>query len=325
MLVSVIIPVFKVSSFIERCARSLFEQTLQDVEYIFVDDASPDDSIEILKRCIECYPQRKEHVLILTHEQNKGLPAARNTGLAVATGEYVFHCDSDDWVELTMLEDLYLAAKEADADIVWCDWYLSFAQNERYMRQPEYSDCGDALRGMLSGAMKYNVWNKLIRREIYTKNDIGFPSGHSMGEDMTIMKLFVKSDKVRYVPKALYHYVRTNVNAYTQTYSERHLADLRYNVDDIVSYITVESDLDLHEELNFFKLNVKLPFLISINGSDYSLWKEWYPEANEYIMKNSHLGFRSRLLQWMAWKRQWWFVRAYYVLVYRLVYGIIYK
>lgn len=325
MLVSVIIPVFKVSSFIERCARSLFEQTLQEVEYIFVDDASPDDSIEILKQCIECYPKRKDQVRILTHEQNKGLPAARNTGLAVATGEYVFHCDSDDWMELTMLEDLYLAAVENNADIVWCDWYLSFAQNERYMRQPKYSNCGDALRAMLSGVMKYNVWNKLVRREVYTKTNILFPSGHSMGEDMTIMRLFVKSEKVYYLSKALYHYVRTNINAYTQTYSERHLIDLRYNVDDVVSYIARETDLDLHEELNFFKLNVKLPFLISKNESDYSLWKEWYPEANEFIMKNTRLGFRSRLLQWMAWKGQWWYVKIYYCLLSKFIYGLIYK
>ena len=150
MSVSVVIPVFKVRNFIERCATSLFEQTLEDVEYIFVDDASPDDSIEILKECLERYPKRKAQVQILTHEQNKGLPAARNTGLAVATGEYVFHCDSDDWVESTMLEDLYVTAIQNSADIVWCDWYLSFAQNERYMRQPAYSRLDDALRAMLS-------------------------------------------------------------------------------------------------------------------------------------------------------------------------------
>lgn len=89
--VSVIIPIFKVRNFIERCACSLFEQTLKDVEYIFVDDASPDDSIDILKACIERYPERRGQVRILVHEHNQGLPAARNTGLVVATGEYVYH------------------------------------------------------------------------------------------------------------------------------------------------------------------------------------------------------------------------------------------
>ena len=141
--VSVISPIFKVRNFIERCACSLFEQTLKDVEYIFVDDASPDDSIDIVKACIERYPERKEQVRILVHEQNQGLPAARNTGLAVAAGEYVFHCDSDDFVEREMLEEMYNAAKAQDTDIVYCDFYLSFEKNERYMSNPVYETAED--------------------------------------------------------------------------------------------------------------------------------------------------------------------------------------
>ena len=94
------------------------EQTLREVEYIFVDDASPDRSIEILHRTLADYPERQDQVRILTHKQNKGLPAARNTGLAVAQGEYIFHCDSDDFVEREMLEEMYEKAKEADADLV---------------------------------------------------------------------------------------------------------------------------------------------------------------------------------------------------------------
>ena len=123
--VSVIIPIYKVRNFIERCACSLFEQTLQDIEYIFVDDASPDDSIDILKSCVERYPERASHVHILVHEHNQGLPAARNTGLPVATGEYIFHCDSDDFVEKDMLEIMYKVATEEDADMVYCDFYLA--------------------------------------------------------------------------------------------------------------------------------------------------------------------------------------------------------
>ena len=86
--VSIITPIFKVRNFIERCVCSLFEQTLEDVEYIFVDDASPDDSVDVLRSCIERYPSRKDQVTILTHGQNKGLPAARNPGLALTS---IFH------------------------------------------------------------------------------------------------------------------------------------------------------------------------------------------------------------------------------------------
>ena len=145
MKVSVIIPIYNVSRFIERCACSLMQQTLNEVEYIFVNDATPDNSMELLRGVIARYPARAAQVKIVEHEHNKGLPAARNTGLAAATGEYIFHCDSDDFVEPEMLEHLYNAAKEKDADIVWCDWFLTFARNERYMKQPSFETSMEAV------------------------------------------------------------------------------------------------------------------------------------------------------------------------------------
>ena len=96
--VSVIVPVYGVEKYIERCARSLFEQTLDDMEFIFVDDCTKDESIEVLKRVIDLYPVRKDQVKIIHHAVNKGLSRARETGVNAATGDYIGHCDSDDWV-----------------------------------------------------------------------------------------------------------------------------------------------------------------------------------------------------------------------------------
>ena len=324
--VTVIIPVFKVRNFIERCVCSLFEQTLKDVEYIFVDDATPDDSIEILKSCVERYPERKGQILILTHEQNQGLPAARNTGLAVATGEYVFHCDSDDFVEKEMLEEMYNAAKEKNADMVYCDFYLSFEKNERYMSNPAYETADDVLRvGLLGGNMKYNVWNKLVKRSLYAENNIAFPAGHAMGEDMTMIRLAACTETVAYVPKAFYHYVKLNSNAYSATKSERHKMDIRFNVDQTVAFIQQKFGSALDKEIAFFKLNTKLPFLITDDETQYEVWKEWWPEANSYIWVNTNQPFRTRLLQVMASKGQWWALKLYYRLVFKFVYGVIYS
>ncbi len=103
--VSVIIPVYGVEKYIERCARSLFEQTLDDIEYLFIDDCTPDKSIEMLKQVLEDYPHRKPQVVIHRMEQNSGQAAVRKWGMQNAIGDYVIHCDSDDWVELTMYEE----------------------------------------------------------------------------------------------------------------------------------------------------------------------------------------------------------------------------
>lgn len=325
-LVSVVIPVFKVRNFIERCACSLFEQTLKDVEYIFVDDASPDDSIDIVKACIELYPECKDQVRILVHEPNQGLPAARNTGLAVASGEYVFHCDSDDFVEREMLEEMYNAAKAQDADMVYCDFYLSFEKNERYMSNPVYESAEDVFKkGLLGGAMKYNVWNKLVRRSLYTDNDIVFPAGHGMGEDMTMIRLAACAKSVAYVPKAFYHYVKLNTNAYSATMSERHKVDILFNVNQTVDFLQNKFGDALDKEIAFFKLNTKLPFLITDDESQYEVWKAWWPEANRYICENGTQPFRTRLVQLFAAKGQFWAVKLYFKVVYKLVYGVIYK
>lgn len=321
--VSVIVPVYNVQHFIERCATSLFAQTLEEVEFIFVNDATPDNSIDILRRIILNYPKRK--IIILEHEQNRGLPAARNTGLSIASGEYIFHCDSDDFVESEMLETLYDVAKVKDADIVYCDWYLSFKKNERYMSQPSYTTPLEAVKSMLAGIMKYNVWNKLVRRKLYSENNILFPCGYGMGEDMTMIRLFSCAVSVAYVQKAFYHYVKLNSNAFSQTYSEQHLLELQHNVNETLAYLHSIYGNILADEYEYFKLEVKFPFLITNDNAKYHLWKDWYPEANKYILKNRIISFRRRMLQYMAWKKQFWVIKLYYYFIIRIVYGCIYR
>lgn len=323
--VSVIIPIYKVEKFISRCVKSLMEQTLKDVEYIFVNDATPDNSIQILLNVLEQYPDRANHTKILTHERNKGLPAARNTGLAVAQGEYIFHCDSDDFVEPEMLEKLYDHAVEENADIVWCDWYLSFENSERYMKQPAYDTSLEALKAMLGGAMKYNVWNKLVKLSLYINNDVRFPVGYGMGEDMTMMLLFAYAKKVIYLPQAFYHYVKLNTNAFSQIYSENHLKELKHNVTTITDKLETKFGNTLDQEIAFLKLEAKFPFLLSKDRKKQKLWNEWYPEANRYILKNYNISIRSRFIQWCAWKHLDFVVCMYRWLLNKIVYGIIYK
>lgn len=321
--VSVIVPVYKVEPFIGRCMRSLMEQTLQDVEFIVVDDCSPDNSISIAKQVAGDYPDRL--VTFIVHEVNKGLPAARNTGLAIARGEYIFHCDSDDFVEPDMLETLYDAAKEKDADIVWCDWFLSFEKDERYMKQPQYASSMEALKGMLSGVMKYNVWNKLVRRELYTTNAISFPAGYGMGEDMTMIKLFACAETVAYLPKAFYHYVKLNALAFSNTYSDKHLVELRHNIEDTLFFLEDRFGEKLKLEMEFFKLDVKYPFLISDDSRRHELWKSWYPEANVYISRNKNVSVRRRILQQLAANGQYWLISFYYKFVHKFIYGLIFR
>ena len=326
--ISVIIPVYRVERFIVRCAESLLGQTMKDAEFIFVDDATPDGSIGLLQECIARHPERDGAVKVLKHDVNRGLPAARNTGMSVAEGQYIFHCDSDDWLDADALQRMYDAASGEKADIVWCDWYLTFRHNERYMKQPGYGTPVDALKGMLSGAMKFNVWNKLVSRSLYTGNGISFPDGYGMGEDMTMIQLFACAQKVSYLPKALYHYVRFNANGFTQIgnrMDEQKLEDLRYNTLHTVQFIQLKMGDQLKQELAFFQLEAKFPFLLSDDRESYKRWTNWFPEANSYIMQNRNISFRSRFLQYMASQGQFWYVWLYYRLFIKFIYGVLYR
>lgn len=322
--VSVIIPVYKVEKFIGRCARSLMEQTLTNAEYIFVDDASPDGSIGVLRQVLADYPERSKHVRILTHPENKGLPAARNTGLAVAQGEYIFHCDSDDFVEKDLLSTLYETACRENADIVWSDYYISYPNNERYLKQPSYDTPEAALKGMLHGRMKYNVWNKLARRSLYMDHDITFPAGYAMGEDMTMMLLFSYAHKVAYVGKALYHYVSNNASM-TNVPKPKHLVELKHNSDRVLSFLEKRYHGTWREEGYSFMLLMKWPFLTGHNSKFYPLWEQWYPEANNHIWNSKEVSFRIRFVEFCAANGWFRLVKLHDWIVLRFLYSIMYR
>lgn len=317
--VSVIVPVYNIRDFIEECLRSLISQTMTEVEYIIVDDASTDGSYEIIKNLVSDNSNFK----IVRHERNLGLPAARNTGLKMASGVYILHCDGDDYMEPSMVERLYNHAKETSADMVWCDWYLSFSEEERFMKQPDFQSGKEAMLGMLHGRMKHNVWNKLCKRSLY--ENISFPSGKTMGEDMTMIKIAALAGVVSHVSGPLYHYRRTNTEALTQNYTLRKLEELTENTLDIINFVTkIHNDLT-EEDINKFYLNVKLPFLFTGKKEDIFRWRQWYPEANREIIRNKDQSLRTRILEWSAFKGLTWINLLYYHLVHRIIYGTIYR
>lgn len=127
-LVSVLVPIYQTEDFMERCARSVFEQTYKNLEYVFVDDGSTDNSICTLQRVLDDYPERKSHCKIIKHLQNKGLAAARNTAIANCHGDFVCHVDSDDWIEPYAIQSLVNKQYETGADFVYTRGYFSIAK-----------------------------------------------------------------------------------------------------------------------------------------------------------------------------------------------------
>lgn len=211
--VSVIVAVYKAENYLRRCVDSLLAQTFKDFEILLVDDGSPDRSGEI---CDE-YAAKDSRVRVF-HKSNGGVSSARQCGIDNACGEYTIHADPDDWVESTMLDDLYYKAKEDDADMVICDYYAEERDKIEYIRQkPSALDCETVQRELFQ-RLHGSLWNKLIRRVCYKKGNVKFPIDLNVSEDLYVCLLLLETiQKVVYLPKAYYHYDRfSNANSLTK-------------------------------------------------------------------------------------------------------------
>ena len=207
--VSIVIPTYKAEKYIERCARSLFGQTLDSIEYIFVDDCSPDNSITVMQKVLEEYPQRKEQVKVIRHEINQGVGAARNHGVEACTGDYIIHCDPDDWVDLTMYETLYYQAVENNADMVYCN-FCRCSENETVPEQQSGScDPATLIEDLLCGISHSSLSNKLFRKEIVFDPSIYCPDNIVMTEDqLRVCQMLLLCNKICYVSRDFYYYRR---------------------------------------------------------------------------------------------------------------------
>ena len=208
--VSVIITIYNREKYIEDCARTLFEQTLDDVELLFVDDASTDDSVMVLRKLLENYPKRKDLTRVICLEKNGGRAVARQTGIDHSTGEYVIHVDSDDWVDLDMLEKLYEKAKETHADIVGCNVTHEYRNYKRIFCQDYSDDMEENIRRLLNGKIFPSLCTSLTRASLIRNNHTTFPQGLDTGEDLLFnLNLYLHAQKVVGVNNPFYHYRHT--------------------------------------------------------------------------------------------------------------------
>lgn len=206
--ISVLVPVYGVEKYIERCARSLFEQTLTDgVEFIFCNDCTPDNSISILMNIISEYPNIKDRIRIVEHPSNKGLQIARETLVKSSAGDFFIFVDSDDWIELNMLEVLYDKAISSNADFVGCNYYIEKNGKSRHVELNVKQYGQEALKAILDNSLKSFLCMRLIRRDYYDRCNIKYYSKITCLEDMLIaIPLHVNATKIEKVEVALYHY-----------------------------------------------------------------------------------------------------------------------
>jgi glycosyltransferase involved in cell wall biosynthesis len=198
--VSIIVPVYDVEQYIARCAASLFGQTLEDIEYIFIDDCTPDASMDVVIRVLEDYPARKPQVRCFRMPANSGQAAVRMKGLEMATGEYIAWCDSDDEIGLHSYRKLYEKAAAENLDIVTGNMLKEEAPGRWRTIRGEYNVVGDILRG----AAPCNLVCRIIRRALF---DGVVPPAGNMGEDMMLtIQATLRAGSKGHLDEAFYKY-----------------------------------------------------------------------------------------------------------------------
>ncbi len=298
--VSVLVPIYGVEKYIGRCAEALFSQTMNEgIEFIFVDDCTPDGSMDILERVLARHPERRSQVTIAHNEQNSGSAETRNRATALARGEYIIHCDSDDCPEPQMYATLYDAARRTGADAVVCGYFLDYGSREIAVIDDIPSSGVAAAQAILDGVTHNALWNKLIRRSLFDKLTFWCTPGVNMYEDVSLLpRLLRHAVRVATVKDALYHYNLANPGAYTRNWNESVIKQIVRAAD----IITGAFDGDSAISLDRFKARVILA--VSKHGAPYfnKYMRGRYPEANKYILKSNFGAFtlKDRLRCWTA-------------------------
>ena len=203
--VSVIVPVYNVEAYLEKCLNSIIEQSLQNIEIIAVNDGSTDGSDEILNRL-----SAKTEKLKVINQENQGLSAARNAGINAANGQFVAFVDGDDFISSTMLEKMYGKAVRKNLDIVWCR-YQQIDQDGSVVyvsgRVPDQSK-KEIFKQILAAKLSTMACNKLFRKELFTQNDVEFPKGRYHEDVGTIYKLFYYADTCAGIYDVCYFWLR---------------------------------------------------------------------------------------------------------------------
>lgn len=235
--VSVIVPVYNVEKYLERCLDSLVNQTLDDIEIIIVNDGTKDNSEKIIKEFLDKYPQK----IIYLKKENGGLSDARNYGIPYAKGEYIAFLDSDDYIEKEMYKEMYELAKKENSDMVECDFIWEYPDKIK-------EDIGQIYNGKKEMLEKVRVvaWNKLIKRSILEKTKIQFPKGLRYEDVEFTYKLIPYLDKVAFLKKPYIHYTQRD-NSIINVQNER-TKEIFIVLDNVLDYYKANNFYDEYKE-----------------------------------------------------------------------------
>lgn len=305
--VSILVPFYRVENYVGRCVESLFTQTYQNVEYVFVNDCTPDRSMEVINEHIAKYGIAEKCKMIV-HEQNQGISTSRNDCLDNMTGDYFLFIDSDDYIDHDMVEQLVKAAVRENADISGCGYVEEFSDHSVVHPQRYTNDHEEMMRAITLLTIKGVMWKLLVRSSIVTEHreEVRFIPDRNMVDDyLFCCQIFYYAQRFAGVDRPMYHWIQYNPNNYTHTTIfavESQAAAIRKAED----FYREKGVYDVvAEALLQRKFVSKLPLLLDKACLDVRRWRKLFPESN-YVWKSMRFPKGNRYIFRLAQSPFYW-------------------
>ena len=278
-LISVVVPVYNVEKYLDKCVESILGQTYKKIEIILVDDGSTDNS------GIKCDEwSKKDDRISVIHKKNGGLSDARNVGMNVANGEYIAFIDSDDFLDLEYLEKLYNFVVEEKADIGVCNpyyYYESSRIEKRYhiVRKKIVADAlSMTIRLLYQKQYDTSAWGKIYKTKLFKENEIYYPKGKLYEDIATTYKVFLKANKIAFLNQELYYY-RQRDNSIMR--KEFNIREMDY----------IENAKMLLESVSSINKNIQKAAISRFVSANFAIYKkindeEKYCDQIKYIQRN---------------------------------------
>lgn len=202
--VSVITPIYKTEQYLDKCLTALVNQTLQDIEFVWVDNGASDECRKIIAE----YAGKRPHIKVVHLPQNKGYGGAMNAGLEAAGGDYIGFCDSDDWVDTDYFEKLYTAASQNNADMAFTEYLLEYPDKQKKSEHITNLQIAESISEKVNVLKDGAIWDKIFKRSLLNDNNIRFPE-HSKSyfeDNLLLFPAAMYANKIVLINTTNYHY-----------------------------------------------------------------------------------------------------------------------
>jgi len=300
ILVTILMPIYKVEQYLEKALDSIFIQTYPYLDYVFVNNCSPDNSLQVLIDTIKKYGIQKDRYTIINHDKNEGIAVSRADCIANAKGDYLFFVDGDDWIEKDAVEQMVAATKSGAVDIVGCDYMKDFLSGNTTYHHENYAEsCRDNMYRCLNYDIATVLWKLLIRRRLFDNFTIT-PHVDIVEDYIISVKLYYYAKSFVAIPKAFYHYVQyNNTRASLQTLKSisMHIKGVE-EVEQFCKEKGLFNEYVAHKLL-LRKFNIKSNFALNKQLLDRNAYKNTFPEAKGMWCELQY-SYKERVKFWMA-------------------------